>query len=116
MLKTGSLSRVVEFPEIVKAALVVYFSPMQIDYTVQVWKEQDQFIAHAMPLDVASSGATPEAARKAVDQAVRLFLATAAEHGTLTEVLEDAGYRRVRREWRGPAWLGFEQRSCLAEV
>jgi predicted RNase H-like HicB family nuclease len=89
---------------------------MQIDYTVQVWREDGQFIAHAMPLDVASSGPTAEAARKAVDEAVRLFLATAAEHGTLTEVLEDAGYRRVRREWRGPAWLGFEQRSCLAEV
>jgi len=25
-------------------------------------------------------------------------------------------YLRVRREWRGPVWLGFEQRSCLAEV
>jgi predicted RNase H-like HicB family nuclease len=56
-----------------------------------------------MPLDVASSGPTPEAARKAADEAMRLFLVTAAERGTLTEVLEDAGYRRVRREWRGPA-------------
>src|SRR5260221_8810280 len=89
---------------------------VQINYTVQVWKEDGQFIAHAMPLDVASSGPTPAAARKAVDEAVRLFLATAARHGTLKEVLEDAGYRRVRREWRGPAWLGLEQRSCLAEV
>jgi hypothetical protein len=29
---------------------------MQIDYTAQVWREDGQFIAHAMPLDVASSG------------------------------------------------------------
>lgn len=87
---------------------------MQVDYTVQVWKEDGQFIAHAMPLDVASAGDSPEGARQAVDEAVRLFLLTAAEHGTLNEVLEDAGYRRVRREWRGPAWLGVEQRSCLA--
>ena len=101
---------------VVKGRRISYVVLMRIDYTVQVWREDGQFIAHAMPLDVASSGPTPEAARKAVDEAVRLFLATAAEHGTLTEVLEDAGYRRVRREWRGPAWLGFEQRSCLAEV
>jgi len=52
-----------------------------------------QFIAHAMPLDVASSGATPAQARDAVDEAVRLFLTTSAAEGTLTEVLEDAGYR-----------------------
>ena len=67
-----------------------------------------------MPLDVASAGDSPEGARQAVDEAVKLFLRTAAEHGTLDEVLEDAGYRRVRQEWRGPAWLGVEQRSCLA--
>jgi predicted RNase H-like HicB family nuclease len=64
---------------------------MEIEYHVQIWKEGDQFIAHAMPLDVASSGSSPEAARRALDEAVRLFLRTAADHGTLDEVLEDAG-------------------------
>lgn len=89
---------------------------MKLDFTVQVWREGDQFVAHAMPIDVASSGSTPEAARQAVDEAVRLFLATAAGHGTLVEVLEDAGYHRIRGDWRCPSWLGIEQRSCLAEV
>lgn len=89
---------------------------MKLEYTVQIWREAGQYVAHAMPVDVASSGPTPEAARKAVDEAVKLFLSTAAEHGTLREVLEDAGYRRVRGEWRGPAWSGVEQRSVLADV
>ncbi|MCI0538536.1 MAG: type II toxin-antitoxin system HicB family antitoxin [Verrucomicrobiales bacterium] len=89
---------------------------MKLEYTVQIWREDGQYVAHAMPVDVASSGQTPEAARKAVDEAVKLFLSTAAEHGTLREVLEDAGYRRVRGEWRGPAWSGVEQRSVLADV
>jgi predicted RNase H-like HicB family nuclease len=89
---------------------------MKLEYTVQLWCEDDQYIAHAMPVDVASSGETPEAARQAVDEAVKLFLTTAAEHGTLREVLQDAGYRRVRGEWRRPAWSGVEQRSVLAEV
>ena len=86
---------------------------MQVDHTVQVWREDGQFIAHAMPLDLASSGESPESARLAVDEAVKLFLVTAVEQGTLKEVLEDSGYRRIRHEWRGPAWLGVEQRSCL---
>jgi predicted RNase H-like HicB family nuclease len=75
---------------------------VKLDYTVQVWKEGRQYIAHAMPLDVASAGATPEAARRAVDEAVRLFVVTAAERGTLERVLEDAGYHRVRHQWRRP--------------
>ena len=60
---------------------------MDIDYTVQIWREGGQFIAHAMPLDVASSGATPQAARAALDEAVKLFIKTAEQHGTLAEVL-----------------------------
>jgi predicted RNase H-like HicB family nuclease len=89
---------------------------MKIDYTVQVWREGKQYIAHAMPLDVASFGETPEAARQAMDEAVRLFLSTAAGHGTLAEVLEDAGYCRDGGSWRGPDWMGVELRSCLAEA
>jgi predicted RNase H-like HicB family nuclease len=62
-----------------------------IEYTVQIWKEGNQFIAHAMPLDVMISGKTPEDARRALDEAVHLFLITAVDMGTLEEVLQDAG-------------------------
>ncbi len=87
---------------------------MTLDYTVQIWEEGNQFVAHAMPIDVASAGDSPERARLAVDEAVKVFLATALEHGTLRQVLEDAGYRRVRGAWRAPVWGGIEQRSVLA--
>ena len=85
---------------------------MEIDYTVQIWREGGQFIAHAMPLDVASSGSTPQAARAALDEAVRLFIKTADEHGTLTEVLEDAGYEHDGAQWRCPDWVCFERHSA----
>ena len=64
----------------------------QFDYTVQIWKEGEQFVAHAMPIDVVSSGPTPFAARAAVDEAVQLFLETSREMGTLEQVWEDCGY------------------------
>lgn len=60
---------------------------MDIDYTIQIWREGSQFVAHAMPLDVASSAATPQAARAALDEAVKLFVKTAEQHGTLAEIL-----------------------------
>ena len=82
---------------------------MEIEYHVQIWKEGDQFIAHAMPLDVASSGSSPEAARQALEEAVRLFLRTAADHGTLDEVLEDSGYEQDAGSWRSPAWVALER-------
>ncbi len=85
---------------------------MEIDYTVQIWREGGQFIAHAMPPDVASSGPTQQAARTALDETVKLFLKTAEEHGTLAEVLEDAGYEHDGSRWRSPDWVCFERHSA----
>jgi hypothetical protein len=85
---------------------------MDIDYTVQIWREGNQFIAHAMPLDLASSGASPQAARMALDEAVKLFIQMAEQHGTLPEVLEDAGYQHEGGRWRCPDWISIEKHSA----
>ena len=71
---------------------------MNLEYTVQIWKEGDQFIAHAMPLDVMSSGPTVEAAREALEEAVNLFVETAAEVGTLEEILQECAFNH---QWGG---------------
>ena len=89
---------------------------INIEYTTQIWKEDDQFIAHAMPLDVISSGRTAEEARKALDEAVQLFLETAADMGTLEEILQETGYEFKDESWIGPAWVSIEKRSLTAGV
>lgn len=85
--------------------------PMNIDYTVNIWREGGQYVGHAMPLDVASSGADPDAARRAVDEAVRSFIASCANAGTLEEVLEEAGYERIDGRWQSPSWISVERRE-----
>ncbi len=84
-----------------------------IEYTLQIWKEGNQFIAHAMPLDVMSSGKTPDEARKALDEAVHLFLVTAADMGTLEEILQDSGYEFSGGKWISPSWVAIERHSIL---
>jgi predicted RNase H-like HicB family nuclease len=86
---------------------------MNLEYTVQIWKEGNQFIAHAMPLDVMSSGPTVEAAREALDEAVGLFLETAAEVGTLEEVLQECGFDLQQGRWVSPAWVSVEKHSAV---
>lgn len=63
---------------------------MKLGYTVQLWKEGRQYVAHAVPLDVSSSGPTPAKAQAALKEAVGLFLKTAQEAGTLDQVLAAA--------------------------
>lgn len=84
---------------------------MRIDYTVQIWKEGDQFIAHAMPIDVMSSGRSPDEARRALTEAVELFIETAREMGTLDEVLEECGYQFEKDAWVSPTWISVERAS-----
>lgn len=62
----------------------------RIEYTVHIWQEGNQFVAHALPLDVMSCGATAAEARVALDEAVELFLATAVDQGSLDQVLREA--------------------------
>jgi predicted RNase H-like HicB family nuclease len=87
-----------------------------IEYTVQIWKEGNQFVAHAMPLDVMSSGSTPEEARKALAEAVHLFLMTATDMGALEEILQEAGYEFEGGRWVSPSWVAIERHSANVGV
>ena len=89
---------------------------MNIEYTVQIWQEGRQFIAHAMPLDIMSSGTTPQDAREALQEAVELFFATASESGTLSDILTEAGYEFHEGEWISPTWIAVERHSTMANV
>lgn len=84
---------------------------MKLDFTINIWKEGSQYIAHALPLDVMSSGPTPQAAREAVDEAVLCFLKTATDSGTLDAVLEECGYTRQAGDWIAPDWVGVERHA-----
>ncbi len=86
---------------------------IDVGYTVQIWQEGSQLIAHAMPLDVMSSGQTAEEARQALDEAVRLFLLTAADSGTLDEILQETGYEFRQGSWVSPFWVSIERHSAV---
>ena len=72
---------------------------MNLDLAIFIAREGRQYVAHAMPLDIVSSGPTPEAAREALYEAVQAVLLTAADSGTLEAVLEDSGYERQGDRW-----------------
>lgn len=87
-----------------------------IEYTVHIWQEGNQFIAHAMPLDVMSSGPTPEAARKALDEAVRVFVLTLEDMGTTEEILQECGYELIQGNWKSPPWISIERHSAVVGI
>jgi predicted RNase H-like HicB family nuclease len=85
---------------------------MRIEYTVQIWREGGQYIAHAMPIDVASAGTSPDEARQALDEAVGLFLRVAREQGALHDILGECSYEYRDGSWRSPECVASSRRDC----
>ena len=75
---------------------------LRVDYTIHIWKEGSQFVGCAMPLDVTSAGRTPDEARRAVSEAVRLFLEESQRMGTLQDILREEGF--VPRDGSNASW------------
>jgi len=66
---------------------------MDLGFTVRILRERDAFVAHVPELDVSTCGDTEAEARRNIADAVQGFLQTAREHGTLNDILQEAGYR-----------------------
>ena len=66
----------------------------EISFTAHAFKEGKIYVAYVPELDLSSCGSTDEEARKNIRDAVRGFVETSAEMGTLQEILEATGFSR----------------------
>lgn len=67
---------------------------IQVPYTSQLYEEDEQYVAVCPELSVSSFGDAPADALASLKEAVELFLEECQRIGTLTFVLEEAGYQR----------------------
>jgi len=81
----------------------------EIAYTIQVFKEDQFFVAHTLELDVSSQGRTVEEAKSHLREAVEAFLEEAQRMNTLEDVLVEAGYQRTGQGWKAPDLLAQER-------
>jgi predicted RNase H-like HicB family nuclease len=78
-------------------------------FDVHIFKECDTYVAYVPALDVSSCGATDDEARRNIRDAVRGFLASSADLGTLDEILQEAGYEREGEKWRAPEFVSVDR-------
>ena len=84
---------------------------MDIQFTTRIFKEGRAFIAHALEIDVASCGNSKEKALKNLKEAVGLFLEEAEKMGTLDQILEEAGYTKLKTKIESPKFISVQQLS-----
>lgn len=84
---------------------------LNIAFTVHIFREGDVYVAHVPELDVSSCGKTTDEARRNIQDAVKGFLETAEEMGTLNDVLEESGYRFEQGHWHAPEFIALDHSS-----
>ena len=80
-----------------------------IDYDIIVFQEDETYVAYCPELDISSCGDTVDKAKEMLKIAVNLFLEEAERMGTLTDILDEAGYRKDSSgRWLPPRLVATE--------
>ena len=75
---------------------------MNIEFTTNVFKEGKMYVAYAAELDLSSCATTQNKAQRNLLEAVRLFLEEAERKGSLSRILQEAGFVRRKSTLIGP--------------
>jgi predicted RNase H-like HicB family nuclease len=75
---------------------------------LEIFQEDDMYVALAPDLNVSSFGDTPENAQASAQEALTAFIEECARMGTLQDVLEEAGFVKTKG--------GYEPRQPLIET
>jgi len=85
----------------------------QLKIKIEVFKEDDLYVALCPLLNVSSFGESIDEAKKALVEAVEAFIEECSEMGTLDEVLEESGFTRKDQGWL-PRQAVSEEHVALA--
>lgn len=73
---------------------------MNLSIRVEIFKEDDVYVALSPELNVSSFGETIDEAKESIKEAIEGFLEECREMGSLNEVLEESGFLRVENNWQ----------------
>ena len=71
----------------------------QIVVRAEIFHEGDLFVGVCPDLDVSSFGETIEEARESLREALQVFLEECESMGSLTDILEEAGFVHTDTNW-----------------
>lgn len=92
---------------------------VQAKLSVVFFKENGKFVAYCPPLDLSSCGNTFEQAKNRIAEALDIFLQETIKMGTIDDVLQDCGWRKITRpknHWEPPVYVGEIQQEVQLPI
>lgn len=81
---------------------------MKIVTRIEIFQEDDVYVALAPDVNVSSFGETPQEAQTSIQEALEAFFEECDRMGTLSEILEECGFENIAD--------GYESRKPVAEA
>ncbi|OGJ51862.1 hypothetical protein A2335_01820 [Candidatus Peregrinibacteria bacterium RIFOXYB2_FULL_32_7] len=81
---------------------------MSLNFIIQIWKENDMYVAYSPLIDLSSCGNTLEEAKKNLYEAIECFIEEAKQRNVLKDILKEAGFKQLKNNWESPSFLSFE--------
>ena len=75
----------------------------EIELPVSVFKDGASYVAYTPALDLSTSAKTYDGVKKRFEKVVPVFIEELARKGTLSEYLENFGWKKVQKKWTPPA-------------
>lgn len=84
---------------------------MNILTRIEIFKEDDMYVALTPELNISSFAETVDEARSSLREAIEAFIEECVRMGTLHEVLEEAGFSKLNDCWQARKPLMEEELS-----
>jgi len=79
-----------------------------VNLPVAIFREGKYFVAYTPALDLSTSGKSFEEVKRRFDELVKIFFEEIIKNGTLPEVLQELGWRKIEKTWSPPPIIAHE--------
>ena len=83
---------------------------------VSIFKEGKRFIAYTPALDLSTSGKDYDEVKHRFEEIVHIFFEELIKKGTLNEILEELGWRKIQKQWSPPPVIAHESEKIRIPV
>lgn len=89
---------------------------LYVSLPVSILREKNRYIAYTTALDLSTSGRTYQEVKRRFGEAVNIFFEELEKMGTLDEVLQNLGWRKMQKQWQPPVVVSHESEIVRVPV
>jgi len=84
---------------------------LKVNLPVSILREDKRFVAYTPALDLSTSGKTYKEVKERFNEIVEIFFEEIIKRGTLDEVLQSLGWKKIETRWLPPVVISQESQT-----